>query len=248
MIDKKPNNVVDCVFTTAVFGTGIDISRLGLMAVMGQPKTTSSYIQSTGRVGRNTPGLVITNLKSTNVRDLNHYENFTGYHRMIQRFVEPITASPFAEQSLRSCLGPVLVSILRNGREVEGIPISKEWVANENAPMRMKDHSEDREIEVICSELKKKLLDNVIPNSRRVKKEIAEIRVQNTVQGWKKDARNISKAKKSLHYVEWTLNKSPKNNVVLGSPQHELRKKTSVFKNARTSMREVESTSNFGED
>ena len=82
---------IDSLQTSPVFGTGIDVDRLGIMGVMNQPKTSSGYIQSTGRVGRTAPGLVITWLRAGRVRDLNHYENFVGYHRAMHRFVEPVT-------------------------------------------------------------------------------------------------------------------------------------------------------------
>ena len=247
-LNKKPGNDVDAVFTTAVFGTGIDIKRLGLMIVMGQPKTTSAYIQSTGRVGRDNPGLVITWHRAANVRDLNHYENFVGYHRMLQRFVEPISASPFSEESLRLCLGPVLVSILRNSSKV-----SKEWVDNKEGPMRIMKRSRgnggvEDELSRIYSEIMERLQDPNIPPTRRPTEEQVKIRVSNTGSGWEKDARNLSSDGKKLQYREWTMQEPPKTNVVLGTPQHDIEKKTSVFKNVRTSMREVESTADFGYD
>lgn len=247
MLNKKPGNDVDAVFTTAVFGTGIDIQRLGLMIVMGQPKTASAYIQSTGRVGRSNPGLVITWHRATNVRDLSHYENFVGYHRMLQLFVEPMSASPFSEESLRLCLGPVLVSILRNSGDV-----SREWVDNKEGPMRMAGHSGsgngsiERELGRVYSNITERLLDPNIPKVRRPAEGQAEIRVKNTMSGWAKDVRNLRSDGKKLQYREWTIMKPPQNNVVLGTPQHDIEKKTSVFKNVRTSMREVESIANFG--
>lgn len=104
----------DAIFTTSMFGTGVDIPHLSLMVVDGQPKTTSQYIQATGRVGRNHGGLVITFLRAGRPRDLSHYEMFSAYHRRIYAEVEPPSVSPFSDGCLARASGPVMVSFLRN--------------------------------------------------------------------------------------------------------------------------------------
>lgn len=104
----------DVVLATNMISVGVDVDRLGLMAVMGQPQTTSEYIQATSRVGRRFPGLVFTLFNASRSRDLSHYESFTSYHRALYRQVEATSATPFAPRALDRGLHGVLVVLARH--------------------------------------------------------------------------------------------------------------------------------------
>lgn len=104
----------DSLMGTAMIGTGLDVPRINLMTIFGQPKTMSSYIQATGRSGREEAALVVTFYQAAKPRDLSHYEHFMGHHRQIQRFVEAPTVYPFSVKNMENNIGPVMVYMLRN--------------------------------------------------------------------------------------------------------------------------------------
>lgn len=103
----------DVVLATNMISVGVDIDRLGLMAVMGQPQSSAEYIQATSRVGRKHPGLVVTVFNSARSRDRSHYENFVPYHQALYRAVEATSATPFAARARDRGLHGVLVSLAR---------------------------------------------------------------------------------------------------------------------------------------
>ena len=104
---------VDIVATSNMFQVGIDISRLGIMTINGQPKSNSEYIQSSGRVGRKTPGVVINLLRSTFPRDQSHYESHRSFHQEIYRHVDHTSTTPFSLRSLDRSLDTTLMAIVR---------------------------------------------------------------------------------------------------------------------------------------
>ena len=107
---------VDCALATNMISVGLDVARLGLMVVNGQPKTHAEYIQATSRVGRtkDKPGLVVTLLNVHKPRDRSHYERFRHYHETFYRSVEPATATPFSARALDRGFAGVLVALARH--------------------------------------------------------------------------------------------------------------------------------------
>jgi len=104
---------IDVLLATNMISVGVDVKRLGLMVVTGQPKTTAEYIQATSRVGRNTPGLVCVVINWSRPRDLSHYEQFEHYHATFYQQVEALSVTPFAPRALDRGLAALLVSYVR---------------------------------------------------------------------------------------------------------------------------------------
>jgi hypothetical protein len=101
------------LLATNMVSVGVDVKRLGLMVVAGQPKTTAEYIQATSRVGRHSPGLVCTVYNWARPRDLSHYERFEHYHATFYERVEALSVTPFAARALDRALSALLVSLVR---------------------------------------------------------------------------------------------------------------------------------------
>ena len=107
---------VDACLASNIIEVGVDIDRLSLMGVVGQPKTTATYIQVTGRIGRRwweRPGLVLTIYNPSKSRDRSHFEQFHSYHRRLYERVEPTTATPFALSAIQRGLPGVLIAWAR---------------------------------------------------------------------------------------------------------------------------------------
>lgn len=115
---KGETQAIDIVLATNMFSVGVDVNRLGLMVMNGQPKNTAEYIQATSRVGRVFPGLVLTVLTWSRPRDLSHYESFEHYHATFYSHVEAQSVTPFAARALDRGLTGAMVSILRLNSEV----------------------------------------------------------------------------------------------------------------------------------
>lgn len=109
------NEVVDASLASNIIEVGVDVSRLALMAIVGQPKTTSQYIQVSSRVGRDPekPGLVVILYGPSKPRDRSHFERFRSYHQRLYAQVEPTSVTPFSAPAVERSLHGLVVSIVR---------------------------------------------------------------------------------------------------------------------------------------
>jgi hypothetical protein len=114
--EKDSKDSVDVALATNMISVGLDITRLGLMVVLGQPKTAAEYIQATSRVGRDDqrPGLVITLLNVHRPRDRSHYERFKHWHTIFYRAVEATSVTPFSPRAVDRGLAAITVALARH--------------------------------------------------------------------------------------------------------------------------------------
>ena len=139
---------IDVLLATNMVSVGVDVRRLGLMVVGGQPKTTAEYIQASSRVGRTYPGLVLTIYNWSRPRDLSHYERFENYHATFYRHVESLSLTPFAQGAVERGLTALLVSLVRQSTSL--------FNGNEDARHVRADHPVvQRAVETIVSRAEK---------------------------------------------------------------------------------------------
>ena len=119
-IKKSPNedtyvsNIIDLVLATNMISVGIDIDRFNIMLINGQPKNVAEYIQASSRVGRKYKGFVIDLLDANRARDKSHFEHFIPFHQAFYKSVEPVSLTPFTENTLEKMLTSIMITYVRH--------------------------------------------------------------------------------------------------------------------------------------
>lgn len=228
----------DALLTTSIFGTGVDIPHLSLMVVNGQPKTTSSYIQATGRVGRWKAGIIYTLYRVSRPRDLSHYEFFAGYHRAMYRYVEEASVFPFSRRCFDRGSGGVAVALLRLSRFSGGYFGSKDSACLMQH-YGQRDHRINNIVNSIVNIFKERNRNQ--PEYLRMTDSDLENRLRGRdggFDGWREIARiDSSESGCHLEYVEYF---GVTSDVVLGDLQHERAGRRCVYSRVPQSLRTVE--------
>lgn len=216
--NRSQERPVDVVLASNMISVGVDVGRLGLMVVTGQPKTTSEYIQATSRVGREHPGLVVTVYNWARPRDLSHYERFRPYHAAFYRHVEAISVTPFSARARDRALAATFIALCR--QRVTGI-------AGRNQAGRFKP------ADAAVKALRQRLLDRVQDLDQAWRLADVEREVTGIVDKWhnaaQKGALHYAGADKNAIKVMYPLGDRP-NGRLFGVPN---------------SMRDVEETVNL---
>lgn len=155
---------IDVCLASSIIEVGIDVDRLSMMAVVSQPKTTSQYIQVTGRVGRRwweRPGLITTIYSPSRPRDRSHFEKFRSYHERLYAQVEPTSVTPFSPPALERSLHAAMIAYVRQsgGEKMTPMPFPDELVDNfERVMMRRAEvvAEGDDQLEALVEWIKKR--------------------------------------------------------------------------------------------
>lgn len=209
------------ILSSNMLSVGIDISRLGLMTVYGQPKSTAEYIQATSRVGRSNPGLVIVLLHMMRARDKGHFEQFRAYHQSLNRMVEPTSAAPYACRALEKALHAVFVILVRH--QIEDL-----YEEKDACKFRANRPDVRRILNQILSRIKKQS-----PETYGYAEELLE----DFIAQWEEEARS-----KGAHFQYTLSNRSSENTDALLTSAEKAA--SEIFPPTMNSMRNVDTQSN----
>lgn len=179
----------DTVLASNMISVGVDVPRLGLMVVNGQPKSTAEYIQASSRVGRSGPGLVFTLYNFSRPRDLSHFEHFRAYHSALYRSVEATSVTPWAPRAQDKALHAVVASVIRH--LVPGL------AGDDDA---LKFDAESPEVQALLD----RILTRASDATDGVEEEATLAGLQAIVDRWEIQVANVKAAKSRLVY--WKKN------------------------------------------
>jgi hypothetical protein len=184
---------VDVAIATNMISVGLDITRLGLMVVFGQPLTSAEYIQATSRVGRDPdrPGLIVTIFNVHKPRDRSHYERFAAYHNTFYRSVEASSVTPFSPRALDKALAATLVGLARQGH----IPMTPPRGAIEILAERMR-------LEFVIQTLAQRAYEHtdLPPSEAELLRQRVRERAIDLMDEWAKIAQEYQKVGTGLQY------------------------------------------------
>ena len=111
---KSKKYAIGVLLATNMISVGVDVDRLNIMLLVGQPKLTSEYIQASSRIGRTYPGVALTLFDGSKSRDRSHYEQFEAYHDSFYKYVEPTGVTPFSKPARDRALHAVAIALMRH--------------------------------------------------------------------------------------------------------------------------------------
>ena len=180
------------LLATNMISVGIDVARLNVMLLIGQPKLTSEYIQASSRVGRSFPGVAFVQYDATKSRDRSHYERFRAYHESFYRFVEPTGATPFSKPARERALHAVVTSMIRQRAGL---------IEDKDAVNFDKDYFAD-----VVRETERFILDRIkqinIRANDGLDDDIADVKIEieEFIDEWQKNAKAFDEAKTPYYF------------------------------------------------
>lgn len=110
------SEIEELVIATSSISHGVDLDALNFMLFFGMPRRTAEYIQSSSRVGRKYPGIVVDCFHPIRERDRSHFHYFDKYHEYQDWLVEPVPVNRWAKFSVKRTLPGLFMSLILQKR------------------------------------------------------------------------------------------------------------------------------------
>lgn len=222
------SDVIDLVLATNMISVGIDVSRLNLMLINEQPQNIAEYIQSSSRVARQVEGLAITLLDPNRARNKSYFEHFQSFHQAFYKSVEPLSLTPFTENTIEKMLSSMLITYVRH----------KLGLNNK------KDAHNFEEVIPKLDELKQFIKQRVDDSSGNYA--FFENKLNRLIADWKSKIKTAEETNTTLTYDLRQDNKYGKYIPLMKRPNESISEKDEIFEDwvIMQSMREVD-TSTF---
>lgn len=190
-IDNK-NRPLDLALATNMISVGLDISRLGVMVINGMPRNIAEYIQSSSRVARKNEGMVFTLLNPDNSRDLSVFEHFIPFHQTYYKQVEPLSITPFTDNTFDMLLFTMLVAFYRNRMD---------QYQNEKAA--------EMDTQILTNEFLAVIRDH--PFLKDVQRKVLEGKIKTILKKWEDRMNNTEGLRFRTNQIEKTLMRTAQN-------------------------------------
>jgi len=144
------------ICASSMMSHGVDIDRFNSITVLGVPLTTAEFIQTTARIGRRFPGLVLLLHRMGVERDSSVFRTFDVYVRQGDRFVEPIAVTRKSRRVLNHTFPGIFMarvlgihepsSVFSGGKQLTMVKTLKQY-------FQQRPVTEDDEFASICQAL-----------------------------------------------------------------------------------------------
>lgn len=186
------NQVLDLALATNMISVGLDISRLGVMVINGMPRNIAEYIQSSSRVARKNEGVVFTLLNPDNSRDLSVFEHFIPFHQSYYKHVEPLSLTPFTDNTFDLLLFTMLVAFYR-----------------QKMGQYQNDKAAEMEIDTLKNEFLASIENHIFLSSEQ--KKVLTAKIYDILSRWDKRRLEISGLKFKTNNIDKTLLRTSQN-------------------------------------
>ena len=147
---------IHVICASSMMSHGVDVERFNVITMLGMPLATAEFIQTTSRIGRRLPGLVLVLHRMGVERDASVFRSFDVFVRHGDRFIEPIAITRKSRRVLDHTFPGLFIARLLGVHEPERVRLGGKQLTTVKELrhyVQERGMSEDEEFVNLCDAL-----------------------------------------------------------------------------------------------